>query len=51
MPKGYLAIVLHAHLPFVRPPEYENFPEELWFYEAMAETRIPLVKPLSRQQL
>ena len=48
MPKGYLAIVLHAHLPFVRHPEHENFLEELWFYEAMAETYIPLVKMLSR---
>ncbi|MDR1744992.1 MAG: DUF1957 domain-containing protein [Planctomycetota bacterium] len=48
MPKGYLAIVLHAHLPFVRHPEHENFLEELWFYEAMAETYIPLLKTLSR---
>ncbi len=48
MPKGYLAIVLHAHLPFVRHPEHENFLEELWFYEAMAETYIPLLQILSR---
>ncbi|MCD8350463.1 MAG: DUF1957 domain-containing protein [Planctomycetaceae bacterium] len=48
MPKGYLAIVLHAHLPFVRHPEHDNFLEELWFYEAMAETYIPLIKILSR---
>ncbi|MCC8165936.1 MAG: DUF1957 domain-containing protein, partial [Planctomycetes bacterium] len=48
MPKGYLAIVLHAHLPFVRHPEHENFLEELWFYEAMAETYIPLLQVLNR---
>ena len=47
MPKGYLSIVLHAHLPYVRHPEHDNFLEELWFYEAMAETYIPLLKILS----
>ena len=25
MPKGYLLLVLHAHLPYVRHPEYERF--------------------------
>ncbi|MCL2000081.1 MAG: DUF1957 domain-containing protein [Planctomycetes bacterium] len=48
MPKGYIAIVLHAHLPYVRHPEYENFLEELWFYEAMAETYLPLLRVISR---
>jgi 1,4-alpha-glucan branching enzyme len=43
MAKGYLAIILHAHLPFVRHPEYDNFLEERWFFEAMNETYIPLV--------
>lgn len=41
--KGYLAIVLHAHLPFVRHPEYENFMEEKWLFEAITETYIPLL--------
>ena len=44
MPKGYLAIVLHAHLPFVRHPEHEDFLEEDWFFEAITETYIPLIK-------
>ena len=48
MPKGYLAVVLHAHLPYVRHPEHEYFLEELWFYEALAETYIPLLRMLSR---
>ncbi len=48
MPKAHLAIVLHAHLPYVRHPEHENFLEELWFYEAMAETYLPLLKILNR---
>ena len=42
-PKGYLAFVLHAHLPFVRHPEYEDFLEEDWLYEAITETYIPLL--------
>ena len=36
--KGYLALVLHAHLPFIKHPEYPDFLEEDWFYEAMVET-------------
>jgi 1,4-alpha-glucan branching enzyme len=48
MARGYLAIVLHAHLPFVRHPEYDSFLEERWFFEAMTETYIPIVKILSR---
>jgi 1,4-alpha-glucan branching enzyme len=43
MSKGYLALVLHAHLPFVRHPEYDDFLEEDWLYEAITETYIPLV--------
>ena len=41
--KGYLALVLHAHLPFIKHPEYPDFLEEDWFYEAMVETYIPLL--------
>jgi 1,4-alpha-glucan branching enzyme len=44
MEKGYLALVLHAHLPFVRHPEHEDFLEEDWFYEALTETYLPLLK-------
>jgi len=42
-PKGYLALVLHAHLPFVRHPEYERFLEEDWLFEALTETYLPLL--------
>jgi 1,4-alpha-glucan branching enzyme len=42
-PLGYLSLVLHAHLPFVRHPEHEDFLEEDWFYEAVTETYIPLL--------
>lgn len=46
MLKGYLAIVLHAHLPFVRHPEFEDFLEEDWLFEAITETYVPLIKML-----
>jgi 1,4-alpha-glucan branching enzyme len=42
-PQGYLSLVLHAHLPFVRHPEYDDFLEEDWLYEAITETYIPLI--------
>ncbi|MBU1912620.1 MAG: DUF1957 domain-containing protein [Candidatus Omnitrophica bacterium] len=44
MHKGYLCLVFHAHLPFVRHPEEENFLEENWLYEAITETYIPLIQ-------
>ena len=44
MPSGYLMVILHAHLPYVRHPEYDRFLEERWFFEAVTETYIPLIK-------
>ena len=43
MEKGYLALVLHSHLPYVRHPEHDRFLEEDWLYEAITETYIPLI--------
>jgi 1,4-alpha-glucan branching enzyme len=40
---GYLAMVLHAHLPFVRHPEATSYMEEEWFFEAITETYVPLL--------
>src|SRR5262245_27898705 len=48
MPKGYLLLVLHAHLPYVRHPEYDRFLEERWLFEAITETYIPLIKFFDR---
>jgi 1,4-alpha-glucan branching enzyme len=48
MAKGYLAFVLHAHLPYVRHPEYDSFLEERWLFEAITETYIPIIKLLDR---
>ncbi|MFO1120176.1 MAG: hypothetical protein U1E38_08830, partial [Rhodospirillales bacterium] len=44
MARGYLALVLHAHLPFVRHPEYESFLEEAWLFEAITDTYVPLLR-------
>jgi 1,4-alpha-glucan branching enzyme len=41
---GYFALVLHAHLPYVRHPEHDSFLEENWLYEAITETYIPLLQ-------
>ncbi len=43
MPLGYFSLILHAHLPFVRHPEYPEFLEEDWLYEAMTEVYLPLI--------
>ena len=45
-PNGYLALILHAHLPYVRHPEYDEFLEEDWLYEAITETYLPLLSML-----
>ncbi|MEO0453186.1 MAG: 1,4-alpha-glucan branching protein domain-containing protein [Verrucomicrobiota bacterium] len=47
MPKGYLSLVLHAHLPYVRHPEYDQFLEEDWLFEAITETYIPLINMMN----
>ena len=44
--RGFLSIVLHAHLPFVRHPEHERFLEEDWLFEAIVETYLPLIEVL-----
>jgi 1,4-alpha-glucan branching enzyme len=45
-PHGYLCLLLHAHLPYVRHPEYEHFLEENWYYEAVSDTYLPLLEAL-----
>jgi 1,4-alpha-glucan branching enzyme len=44
MAKGYLALVLHAHLPFVRHPEDATVMEERWLYDAIVGTYLPLIQ-------
>ncbi len=43
MKKGFLSLVLHAHLPYVRHPEHADMMEERWLFEAITETYIPLI--------
>jgi 1,4-alpha-glucan branching enzyme len=44
MALGYVALVLHAHLPFVRHPGGGYVLEEEWLFEAITETYIPLIR-------
>lgn len=46
--QGYVSLVLHAHLPFVRHPEHERFLEEHWLFEALSECYIPLLRLMER---
>ncbi|MBI4313328.1 MAG: DUF1957 domain-containing protein [Candidatus Omnitrophica bacterium] len=48
MPTGYLSIVLHGHLPYVRHPEHSVFLEERWLFEAVHETYLPLLEVMTR---
>lgn len=43
MPTGFFSLILHAHLPFVRHPEYPEFLEEDWLFEAITEVYLPLI--------
>ncbi|MEJ2724006.1 MAG: DUF1957 domain-containing protein [Deltaproteobacteria bacterium] len=45
---GYLSLILHAHLPYVRHPEYAFALEEQWLNEAITETYVPLLKMLEK---
>ena len=44
MARGYFALILHAHLPFVRHPDDPTVMEERWFYEAITGTYLPLLQ-------
>ncbi len=48
MPPGHLALILHAHLPFVRHPEHRDHLEERWLFEALTGSYLPLVAALRR---
>ncbi|MEY2510811.1 MAG: 1,4-alpha-glucan branching enzyme [Verrucomicrobiota bacterium] len=48
MSTGYLALILHAHLPFVRHPEHGEFLEEDWLFEAITESYLRLLGMMER---
>ncbi|MFQ3547200.1 MAG: DUF1957 domain-containing protein, partial [Termitinemataceae bacterium] len=43
-----LSLVLNAHVPFVREPEYPRFFEERWFFDTILETYLPLILVFER---
>lgn len=43
---GHFALLLHAHLPFVRHPEHPRHLEEQWLFEALTDCYLPLLKLL-----
>ena len=45
MANGALALVLHAHLPYVRAAEAHSL-EEDWFFQALIECYLPLLDTL-----
>jgi 1,4-alpha-glucan branching enzyme len=45
---GYLSLILHAHLPYVRHPEHAFALEEQWLNEAITETYVPLLKMMEK---
>ncbi len=48
---GSFALILHAHLPFVRHPEHDDFFEEDWLFEAISESYLPLIVMMQRLAL
>lgn len=46
--KGYVSLILHAHLPFIHHPENSNYLEEHWLFEAISETYIPLLRTFQK---
>ncbi|MEO5731932.1 MAG: DUF1957 domain-containing protein, partial [Byssovorax sp.] len=45
---GHVALLLHAHLPYVRHPEHARPLEERWLHEALIESYLPIIEVLDR---
>ncbi|MEW9699836.1 1,4-alpha-glucan branching protein domain-containing protein [Paenibacillus sp. SI8] len=45
---GYVAVLLHAHLPFVRQENDLDTLEERWFFEAVVDSYLPLIDMMER---
>ena len=43
-----VSLVLNAHQPFVRHPEYPRFFEERWLFDAITDTYLPLLRIFDR---
>ena len=46
MSSGFLSIILHAHLPFVKDIHYKDSLEQRWLFQAITDTYIPLLNCL-----
>ncbi|PWI56933.1 1,4-alpha-glucan branching protein domain-containing protein [Sulfoacidibacillus thermotolerans] len=44
MNQGYVCLVLHAHLPYVRHNEDSHGMEQRWLFEALTESYLPLLR-------
>lgn len=42
--KTSIILLLHSHLPFIREPHIKESIEETWFFEAIIESYIPLIR-------
>ncbi|GFZ98128.1 hypothetical protein GCM10008018_50410 [Paenibacillus marchantiophytorum] len=47
---GYVALLLHAHIPYVRHDKDEITLEERWFFEAVVDSYLPLIEMMDRLQ-
>lgn len=45
---GYVALLLHAHIPYVRHDEAVITLEERWFFEAVVDSYLPLIEMMDR---
>lgn len=50
MAQGYLSVILHAHLPYIRPARRHAGDAEFWFYERALECYLPLIRILDNLQ-
>ena len=48
MVNNKIGLVLNAHMPYIRHPEYPRFLEEDWLFEAISETYLPLLRVFKR---
>ncbi len=48
MRRGFLSLVLHAHLPYVKHPEKEDSLEGRWLFQAITECYIPILESFER---
>lgn len=46
--QGLVALLLHAHIPYVRHEEENITLEERWFFEAVVDSYLPLIEMMER---